>query len=80
MQSDGWKNMKYQIWTNSVLHRVKIKSLFGWKWAKEWTGSPDGGHPTIKSFNSLDSAKGYIQGLKDKVEENNPRWEMIEEC
>ncbi len=72
---------KYQIWTNGVVFRVKKQGFPFWKWITEsQRGQSMGGIERIKSFNSLESAKGYIQGLKDKAEENNPRWRMIEEC
>ncbi len=72
--------MKYQIWTNGVVFRVKKQGFPFWKWIREFYDNQASGHPKIKSFNSLESAKGYIQGLKDKAEENNPRWRMVEEC
>lgn len=67
---------KYQIWTNKNKYKIRVKSWFG-----AWIDIREAGtRADIAYFNSIDQAKEFIKAREGQLEENNPRWKMVEEC
>ena len=68
--------MKYQIWTNKNKFKIRAKNWFG-----QWVDlRRDGATTEIVYFDSIAQTKEFIKAREEQIEENNPRWKMVEEC